>query len=307
MFKYMNSDMAELGHQLTISPRHLRVRQIAGIDRVLELIDCRKSYPYDWVCFHITGRRPLKQNQKPPISGTQLTTDLPTIAEHITRKGAPSLSDLAGEYQTHDSVSADLGVSTKTIRRWRRRGLLGIRAVCDDGLARLLFSTKAVKRFKKRNDDLIKRGASFKLLTDAEKRGIVERAREMLGRKRQKLHLIARTIAAETGRAVETIRYTLRQYDAANADQAMFSGNGEPVVSRRHLAIWRCHKKGESSVRIAKAFSCDTASIQAVIREIEARVLKDTPVDYVDNELFHAPMADDLILNVLRPPGAGVG
>ena len=45
-----------------------------------------------------------------------------------------------------------------------------------------------------------------KELTDEEKRDIVERARQLLDRRRTKMHQIARTIAQETGRAVETVR-----------------------------------------------------------------------------------------------------
>lgn len=301
MFKYVNSDLGELAHQLTLSPRHLRVRQIEGIDRILDLVDSAKTYPYDWVCYHITGRRPLKQNQKPSISGVRLTTDLPTMAEHITRKRAPTLAELPGEYQTHEALSANLGVSTKTIRRWRCRGLLGLRAVCDDGVCRLVFSAKAVRRFEERNSEMVKRGASFTLLTDAEKVHIVDLARQILGEKRRKLHIVSREIAARMGRAVETVRYTLRQYDAANPDQALFANNGEPVVSRRHLAIWRSHRRGESVDQIARAMSCGADSVLAVVREMQARVLKDTPLEYIDNELFHAPNADALILDAARP------
>jgi len=299
-FNYKNDDLAELGLQLNLSPRHLRTRQIEGLENILDLIKPAKEYPYDWVCYHITGRRPHRQNQKGNIAGNVLVSDLTTMAEHITRRGAPRLKDLAGDYQTHDALSAELEVSTKTIRRWRGRGLLGVRAVGEDGVARLMFSTRAVDRFKKRNGGLVQRGASFKLLTDAEKRNIVDIARGILSHKRQKLHLVARLVAGETGRAVETVRYTLRQYDSAHPDQALFARDGEPVVSRRHLAIWRAHKNGESPGSIAKAHDCDAEAIHAVIREMEARVLKDTPIDYVDNALFHAPNADALILDPAR-------
>ena len=179
-FNYLNTDLAELGHQLTLSPRHLRPRQIDGIERALDLCDPRRDYPYDWVCFHITGRRPYRQNQRSNVSGKELTNDLPTLAEQITRRGAPQLSDLPGEYCTHEALSAELDVSTKTVRRWRRRGLMGVRATCDDGVSRLVFSRRAIDRFKKRNKKVVQRGASFKLLTDAEKDHIVELARELL-------------------------------------------------------------------------------------------------------------------------------
>lgn len=301
MPKYKNSSLGELAHQLTLSPRRLRVKQIAGVDRLLDLVDVGKSYPYDLVCFHITGTRPLIQNQKNAIGGDQLVADLPTLAEHVTRKSAIPLADLPGEYNTHDEVSAALEVSTKTLRRWRARGLLGLRAVFDDGVSRLVFSRSAVKRFKDRNRELVERGASFKLLTDVEKDHIIELARMMLADKREKLYIIARAIAADTGRAVETIRYTLRQFDLKHPTEALFAGNGEPVVSQRHVAIWQCHERGETPRQIARAFGCDVASIRSVLRELEARRLKLSPIDYIDNDLFHAPNAEELILGVPRP------
>jgi len=301
MFKYVNSDMAELAHQLTLSPRHLRVRQIEGIERVLDLLDADKSYPYDWVCFHITSRRPHKQNQKPSVSGSALVCDLPMMAEHITRKGAPFFADLSGKYLTHDALSSQLEVSTKTIRRWRSRGLLGIRAVGDDGMPRLVFSQKGVDRFRKRNGDLVARGASFTLLSEAEKNNIVDLARDILTVKRQKLHIVARAVSERVGRAVETVRYTLRQYDVAHPDQSLFARNGEPIVSRRHRFIWRAYNRGESPGSIAAAHSCDTESILSVVREMRARILKDSPVEYIDNELFSAPSADALILDAAPP------
>jgi RNA polymerase primary sigma factor len=298
---YANSDMADLAHQLSIGPRHLRLGQFNGIDGLLELVDPEKSYPYDFVRFHITGLRPHKPNQRPSVGGEDLLTDLTTMAEHITRKAAIGIDDIDDTLTTQDDLASDLGVSKKTVRRWRSRGLLGLRVVCDDRVSRLMFTGKAVKRFKDRNKALVERGASFKLLTAAEKDGIADRAREILTEKRRKLHVVAQTIAAETGRAVETVRYTLRQYDSAHPDQAMFVDGGDPVVSGRARAIWNCHKRGDTPAQMAKAFGCSVSSIKSTILELKARQLKDVQIEYVDNELFAAPNADDLILKTPRP------
>ncbi len=301
LLKYANNGLSELGLQLALSPRHLRLKQLAGIDRLLDLVDPEKSYPYDLVHFHLTGTRPTKANQEDSIRASHLLSDLPTLAEQITRKVCVSLSDMEGDYQTLEGLSASLEVSTKTLRRWRSRGLLGIRATGADGVCRLVFSAKAVQRFSSRNRELVARGASFKLLTEAEKRNIVELARSMLTERRRKLHQVGRAISAQTGRAVETIRYTLRQYDAAHPEDALFARNGEPVVSAGHLAIWRCRRNGESVDQIAAAYGTDAASIEAVLRELEARQLKSEPVEFVDHELFHATDAEELIVNVARP------
>jgi hypothetical protein len=135
MLKYRNKHLGELAHQLTISPRRLRVGQLEGIDRLLDLIKAEKSYPYDLVCFHITGHRPLKQNQKTSVGSEDLLADLASMADHISRKAAIPVAELSGTYDIHDTVAEGLGVSTKTIRRWRCRGLVGIRAVCVDGVS----------------------------------------------------------------------------------------------------------------------------------------------------------------------------
>jgi RNA polymerase sigma factor (sigma-70 family) len=301
MYKYQNADLGGLARQLVLSPRHLRRKQIAGVERVMDVLDSGKSYPFDWVRFHITGTKAAKPDERRTVSSDQLLADLPTLAEHITRKAAIPEADLEGAHETLDALSARLEVSTKTIRRWRCRGLIGIRVMCADGVSRLQFSDRAIERFTKNNKDLVARGASFKLLTEAEKQNIIELARAMLIEKRQKLHVIARAVSAETGRAVETIRYTLRQYDAANPDDALFARNGEPVVAKRHLAIWRCRQSGETVEQIAEAFEIDVATVEAVLRELEARQLKSEPIEYVDNELFHAPGAEEIILDGPRP------
>ncbi len=63
MPNYKNADIAELAHQLTLSPRRLRLSQIAGAERLLELVERETAYPYDFVCFHLTGYRPLKPSK----------------------------------------------------------------------------------------------------------------------------------------------------------------------------------------------------------------------------------------------------
>ena len=130
--KYLNAGLGELAMQLAMSPHHLRRRQLEGIDRLLDLADPKKSYPYDLVYFHITGTRPLNSTERPGVTGPQLLADLTAMAEQITRRAAIPASELKGEHKTLDALSSELEVSTKTIRRWRSRGLLGIRAIADD-------------------------------------------------------------------------------------------------------------------------------------------------------------------------------
>ncbi|MGE0653476.1 MAG: sigma-70 family RNA polymerase sigma factor, partial [Alphaproteobacteria bacterium] len=204
---------------------------------------------------------------------------------------------------TYEDVADALNVSTKTVRRWRSRGLLGIRAIFDDDVSRLVFLKSSVDLFVKKNKRLVERGASFKQLSDEEKDGIIERAREIIGENRMKLHAVARQLSEETGRAIETVRYTLRRFDESNPEEALFDRNGEPLISRKHLAIRECRDAGDSVEDIASAMNITPAKVEQLLREIEARELKDNPIEHVFNELFLAPNADSLILDASEPDG----
>ncbi|UCG15349.1 MAG: sigma-70 family RNA polymerase sigma factor [Phycisphaerales bacterium] len=302
MFKYANNDLAELAHQLTLSPVRQRVRQLDGIDDLLEMVEPDRAYPYDLICYHITGYRKRRgDTAKPAIVGDKLIRDLVTMAEHLSGKAKLPASGIPGLLRTLEETAEYLNVSAKTVRRWRNRGLMSIRVRCEGGSARVMFRQKTIKRFVFRNKELVRRGAAFRQLTDAEKRDIVDRARRMLDRERIKLHLVAKAVAEETGRAVETVRYTLRRHDHENPDRALFANGGQPRLSERHLAIWKCHQAGEPAAQIASALGLSVASVEQVIREVEARQLAAAPPSYVHNELFDAPNADELILHV-EPP-----
>lgn len=116
-----------------------------------------------------------------------------------------------------------------------------------------------------------------------------------------KLHAAAKQIAEETGRAVETVRYTLRRFDSANPEQALFTKRGDPARCERHEAIWRCRQAGDSIESIAAAFSCTSDEIESVLRVVQLEKWQTTPIEYVYNELFGAPNADRLIVNVAEP------
>jgi len=307
MTKFTSGDIRELAHQLTLSPLRLRLDQIAGIQRVLGTIEPDREYPYDWVCYHITGYKSRSTQTRPNIAGRKLVPDLVAMAEHLSAKAGIKVEQLTEPYRTQEQVASDLSVSTKTLRRWRSRGLMGVRVLCADDTSRLVFCPSAVESFVSRNQELVRRGSAFSQLTDDERANIVELAREILTTRRLKLHLVATMVAERTGRAVETVRYTLRRWDRAHPDEALFAAGGQPLLSRRQMAIWQCHRAGESIEQIAAALQCEPEDIAQTLRELEARELAAKPIEYMPNELFAAPNAEELILAAPRPAAAANG
>lgn len=298
---FFNRDLAELGRQLTLSPRRLRMEQIGGIERLIGLVEAQRSYPFDFVCYHITKYRKRGAPTASSIPGKALVSDLVSLAELLSRKANLTAQELGEPFLTHTEAAARLEVSTKTIRRWRDRGLMGLRVVFDDGVNRLAFLNRTLERFAAQNRDLVQRGAAFKQLTDEERDRIVERARALSFQRPMKLHAAARVIAEETGRAVETVRYTLRRYDAAHPGSALFGGGGQGAGNERHLAMWRCRQAGESVESIAAAFNCTASYVEQVFRQVQAHEWARIKWDHVASELFDAPDADAMILDAPEP------
>ena len=301
MPKFYNSDLGELAHQLTLSPHRLRMEQIRGIDRLLDIVEPDRAYPFELVCFHITKYHKRGPTTGSSIPGKALICDLVTMAEMISRRANLSVSELGEPYRSHQQVAEDLKVSTKTVRRWRTRGLMGLRVVFDDGVNRLAFCKSTIDRFVVRNKALVAKGAAFSQLTTQERSALIDRAREILATRPLRLHAVAKILAEETGRAVETIRYTLRRHGQKPGEAPLVVTDCETGLSERQLAMWRCHEAGDAAGVIAKAFGCCVDDVEQVLREVQVARWKQSPPECMANELFDAPNADALILQAEEP------
>lgn len=298
MASYRLTPIAQLAHQLAMSPARLRLRQIEGTEYLLDLIDADKAYPYDFVCYHITGYRPRRSDGPGhgTLNGKHLVTDLVQLVEDLSASPMIDANALSEPAWSTEQLARRLRVSTKTVCRWRRRGLAGRKLRFPDGTIRVAFVERCIRRFVRRNLAMVLRGAAFKQLSNAEKHHIVERAREILAQQRIRLHELSQKIAAEMHRAVETVRYTLRRFDHEHPEEALFGKNEQPIVRPEHQALYDAYRAGESIQRLAKRLGQSVATIEQIIREIRARQLLARPLDCIYNHEFDAPNADDFIL-----------
>ena len=305
MPKFKSNDIAELAHQLTLSPRRQRLAQIAGAEKLLELIESGRDYPYDFVCFHLTGYRPLKPSGKSTLQGEGLISDLVRLIEHLSQTSAIPVAALRGVVHTQEELSQRLSVSTKTIARWRQRGLSGWRVLDADRVSRLVFTERALQRFVARNRDLVLRGGAFKQLSATEREGIIERCREILTERRCRLQEVARTIAEETGRAVETIRYTLRRYDRESSTP-LFGTDGRPSVPESYTEIYRLSQSGMAAPAIAERFAMSAARVRRICNEMRAYGLHNRKLTCVYHPEFDLEDAEARILDSPEPEATEV-
>ncbi|HOA74700.1 MAG TPA: sigma-70 family RNA polymerase sigma factor [Phycisphaerae bacterium] len=302
MAQYHHKQMAELAHQMQLSPVRLRLKQFEAAEYLIDLLEPEKEYPYDFVCHHLTGYRPKSNAPYKSMPGASLIEDLVQLIEDLSSATVLPAGAMRTTCWTTEELAQRLGVSTKTICRWRRRGLPGRKLRYPDGTVRTAFLERSVRRFVARNHDMVRRGAAFKQLTTAEKARIVQRAKEILAEKRMRLHELSQLIAAEMNRAVETVRYTLRRWDQAHPDEAMFGKDDQPAIRPELRDVFEAIAGGESPESVARRLGRSVESIRRDVREYRARTLKSTPIEYIYNREFDAPGADTVILGATERP-----
>ncbi len=275
MDRFRLSSIASLCEQLKRGPNRLCLRQLLGIEFLLSLIEAHKQYPFEFVCNAITGFRPTHEGDGHGrlLDGELLITDLVLLAEDLSENARLPLNAWIEPVYTVADLAERFDVSTKTIFRWRRRGLAGWKLRGTDERMRLLFADRCVRRFVAQNADLVTRGSNFSQLTRPEREGIVARAAELVAGGGRTVNAVARQIAAESGRAVETIRLILKHYDEAHPNAGVFNRSPLQVeVDDQRLAVWEAYVDGETVEALARRFGKTVAWIYRTITQMRALV-----------------------------------
>ncbi|MBU0617086.1 MAG: sigma-70 family RNA polymerase sigma factor [Planctomycetes bacterium] len=300
MDRYQSPLIADLAAQLVRGPRRLSVRQLSNIEFLLSVIEAGKSYPLDFILHALTGFRARNGDRRGStlLSEEVIRTDLVTLAEDISAAAdIPADCFCAGVY-TVSGLARRFDVSTKTIFRWHRRGLIGWRLRFDDRRMRLAFPDRCVRWFVAKNLELVHRGSSFSQLTKAERENIVACARQLVDSGERTVNAVAKVIAGETNRAVETIRLILKSYDQTHPKSGVFNRSKLKVdADDDRLRIWEAYSDGVSLKALGRRFGRSADDLYRVITEMRARELQARTIEFVPSDEFGAPNADEEILN----------
>jgi RNA polymerase primary sigma factor len=268
--------------QVRFAPLARRLEQADQVRRLLGEIEPGKRYPYQFVCFRITGFRP-DAHADLLIDGDSLAGDL--------REMIRLLDDVV----TLEEVSTRLNVSTKTIRRWRKFGLEG-KLILRHGKRQLSFRQSLVEDFLATQRDRVERGGRFSQMTDAEREEVLRRAKRLSHIGGGTLTEVSRRIARRVGRSVEAIRYTIKNYDREHPDQALFPNLTGPLNAETKQIIYSSFRRGIKVDTLAKRFQRTRTSMYRVINEVRAQHLLAQPLDYIPSVEFDNPAMDAAIL-----------
>jgi RNA polymerase sigma factor (sigma-70 family) len=285
----------ELTKQLTFSPEQVRRQEIDRAEDFVRRIDPAKSYPYDFVCYQITGYRP-RTAIVATIKGQQLRSDLVRMIETLSDSLDMRIEDAAEDVLSIDDVCARFKVTSKTISRWRKAGLVSRKFVFPDGKKRVAFLASSVEAFAGSNTSRVKSAARFSQLTPEERREIIRRARRLSHYCHCCLYEVSKRIARKMGRAVETVRYTIKKYDETHPDLKLFPNSLEQLNDRDREQMYRAFRRGVSVHTLAKRYCRTRSSVYRIINEMRVEHLLREPTECIYNPEFDAPNADAKIL-----------
>src|ERR1700753_1073146 len=127
------------------APREERLEQIERAETLLGEIQGERNYPYEYLWYRIKGYRP----ETAPdllLEGAGGRHDLRLFIEDLSGTVGQAAEQAAEPVLTVDAVSARYNVSTRTVTRWRRQGLVARRFVID-GRTKVGFLESSLSRF----------------------------------------------------------------------------------------------------------------------------------------------------------------
>jgi RNA polymerase sigma factor (sigma-70 family) len=309
---YHDSKIKELRDQLTrFAPKAKKIEQADLAEKLLAEIKEDRQYALDYLCFRITNYRP-ETNTRHNIASADVINDLLLLIEDLSDSAELSVDEVSEPVHTVAELSRMFRVSTKTISRWRECGLVS-RKLLFGPRKRVGFLRSSVERFAAINREKVRRGERFSQLTEDEKGEIVERARQM-AENGAALSEVTRQLSMQMSRSPETIRYTLKNFDAENQLLAIFPTSGGVLSDDDKRAIYRLHNQGATIPQLCSRFKRTQTSIHRILMDMRIETIMELPLDYIYNEFFEdvgneaeimaeMPVSEDDSRKTRRPAG----
>ena len=301
MSRYHHKQIELLAGQLRFSPTEKRRQQLERAERLIGKLQSGRDYPFEFICYQITEFRPDGEAAQVLFAGKTVSLDIARLAEDLSATLDLRADEIGEPLLTAEQLATEYHVSKKTVSRWRRRGLAGRYLIFADNRRRIAFLRAGVERFVSANGVRISRGMRFSRMSRCEREGIIERVRQLAAAGSRSSHQLIQQVARETGRAIETIRYTLRKHDRQHPERAIFPTAAGPLNEADRKAIYRSHLRGVSTASLAEHCGRSRSYIYRVIKEERTTAIMRRKVEFIHSEEFDAAGAEQTIIDAPHP------
>lgn len=300
--EFRNQLMRELCDQVVrYAPVDRKLEQLSRAERLLTEVVHQRTYPYQYVCYRITGFRP-DSHAEDMIAGEDLEHDLSlfiaTLSEHVP---AVPIEQMPEPVLHLEQVKKRLRVSARTLSQLRSHGLVSRKVICN-GRQRVVVRQSVLDHYLEQHGKPTAEVLKLGQFDPQERERILRWARCMAQVAPDRAEEIFRRLARRFGRRVQAIRALIRAHDEAHPDQAIFPGLHGPLDEHAKRAIYTSYTQGISIDRLAKAYHRTRTTIQRVLNEQRARTLLSRPIDYIPSPEFEDPKREAEILAPM--PGA---
>jgi RNA polymerase sigma factor (sigma-70 family) len=195
-----------------------------------------------------------------------------------------------------EELAAKLDVSIKTVNRWRKRGLIARKFVFNDGGKRFGFLQSAVDKFIGQNPHLVVKARNFKRLTAREKQQVIKQAARLAAKTALSRYQIINQISAKTGKAHETVRYILLDYEKSHPDRPLFQKPSGIISPNEAAELYRLYKQGVRVAELMRRFDRCRSSIYRIVNQRRAKAILARKIGFIASDEFLERDAKEKIL-----------
>ncbi|MFT3785036.1 MAG: hypothetical protein QM770_02575 [Tepidisphaeraceae bacterium] len=299
MSRFRIDNIALLVRQLGYAPADVRVGQLAIAETLVAEIQPDKTYPIDFLVFRITGYHP-KDVGSDLLAGSAVLHDLCLLIETVSETLDLRATEQPEPVLSIDDVTERFNVTSKTIQRWRRKGLVSRRFTFADGKSRVGFLLSSIERFVASNSDTVERGANFSQMTDDERRHILNHAERLATKCRCCVREITRRLARRFNRSPLTILHTVRKHDQQTPQRAIFQKAAPELKETSRSRVVKGARKHVPLRVLAQRVHRTRAAVYRVLLDERIDKLTRRKVKFHDDTIYHTADARAAIDDIVR-------
>lgn len=292
--RYRHVELLQFAEQQArFAPVPVRLAQLERTENLLPTLSNDESYLYPDIIRAVTSR-PTELHTELEMAGDDVVHDLLLVIEQLSESLHIDATNAPEPVLTLDQLAEKYHVTIKTIGRWRAKGLGGRRYRFGKRM-RLAFPVSLVDRFMADRGTEISDRPQFTHLTDEEREWVIRRARRLARWGASQTQIIQR-LAKRTGRAPETLRYTLKQHDVDVPTAAVLPNQRAPLSEDQRRKIYLAVKSGTSPTELAKQLGRTRSSIHRIAKEYRREQLLKLPLQCFKCPEFAHENAAEVIL-----------
>ena len=275
------------------SPASVRQIILLAVE-LLESIDPGADYPSEFVVWRLTGAREAVAEES--IPGVLLRRELGVLVQRASARVPLSAETVEGGASDLHAAASGIGVSVRTLQRWRDQGLVIEHFLFPDEQVRLGVSEPALSRFRKSDPRRFARAAGFSRMDATEERRLTEAADALVDAGASP-NQAALHVAASSPRAHETIRQLMRR---RKGQTGPITGAGGRVTDHERQLVLNAWQRGIAVERVARRLGRSLGAVRRIAAEVRADRLRAIHPQWIRFPVFEDPEAERILLEAPR-------